>query len=218
MSKYRDKILEKAKKYYEDLNDSDFSHNFDHFLRVEKLARRIGESENADLEILEAASLLFDIARKLEDEGETDDHAEEGAKIAREILSEIEFPKNKIDGVYHAILVHRKSKGRAPETIEAKVLQDADYLDALGAIAVMRTVASSFQSKEYRRPIYVDKPYENDGDKVFSAIHYVLHMVSHPKLQPGNFHTKLGRRLAKDRFKYMKGFTERFVKEWRGEK
>jgi uncharacterized protein len=213
---YREKILKLTKKYYKKLDGEDFSHNFDHFLRVEKLAKRIGKEENADLEVIEASCLLFDIARILEDEGKAKDHAEEGAKIAREILEKINFPNEKIDNVCHSILVHRKSKNRIPETIEAKILQDSDYLDAMGAIDIARVILSSFVSKKYKRPVYVDEPYT--GNENLSAIHYMIHKINHPKLQPENFNTKLGKDLAKERFKFSKNFVERFIKEWKGEK
>src|SRR3989344_3154168 len=146
MTKYREPILKHAKKYYDELNEKDISHDFNHFLRVERLAKRIAKAEKADIEIIEASCLLFDVARILEDEGEVEDHAEEGSKIANEILEKIHFPKAKIEAVCHAILVHRKSKGRKPKTIEAKILQDADYLDALGAVDIARVIASSIQS------------------------------------------------------------------------
>jgi len=216
MTKYRALILKAAKKYYDQLNKEDFSHDFNHVLRVERLAKRIAESENADIEIIEASSLLFDVARILEDQGKVSDHAEEGSKIAKQILEKINFPKEKIDAVCHAIFVHRKSKGRKPKTIEAEILQDADYLDALGAVDIVRVIASSFQSKKYKRPIYVEPV--NDNKEIKSAIHYLLHKLKHPKLQPNNFHTKLGRQLAKDRFNFMKEFTERFIDEWKGKR
>ena len=216
MTKYREIILKSAKKYYDELNNEDFSHDFNHILRVERLAKRIAESENADIEIIEASCLLFDVARILEDKGKVSDHAEEGSKIAKQILDKINFPKEKIDSVCHAILVHRKSKGRKPETIEAKILQDADYLDALGAVDIARVIASSLQSKKYKRPIYVEPA---NGDKeIKSAIHYFLHKIEHSKLQPNKFHTKLGRQLAKERFDFMKKFTERFIDEWNGKR
>lgn len=216
MTKYREQILKLAKKYYDQLNEEDFSHNFDHILRVERLAKRIAKTENADIEIIEASCLLFDIARILEDQGKVEDHAEAGSKIAREILERINFPPKKIDAVCHAILVHRKSKARKAETIEAKILQDADYLDVLGAVDIVRVIASSLQSKKYRRPIYTDTPYNENKNE--SAIHYFLYKLQHPKLQPKNFHTKLGRQLAKERFNFMKEFTERFIDEWNGKR
>ena len=82
MSKFREKILQASKKYYEETANSDWSHNFDHILRVERLAMRLGRQEKADLEALEAICLLFDVARGLEDKGEVADHAVAGAEIA----------------------------------------------------------------------------------------------------------------------------------------
>nr|AKQ04344.1 HD superfamily metal-dependent phosphohydrolase, uncharacterized protein [uncultured Microgenomates bacterium Rifle_16ft_4_minimus_5036] len=218
MNNLREKILKETKAYYKELDNKDFSHNFDHVLRVENMALRIGKSEGADFEILEAASLLFDVARGLEDKGAVEDHANEGSKIARRILNKIGFPADKIENVCHAVLTHRKSKGRKAKTLEAKVLQDADYLDALGAIAVIRTAASSIQSNKYKRPIYVNKTYSNNKDSTVSAIHYLIYMVKHPKLQPKNFHTALGRKLAKERHLFLKEFAQRFIDEWEGKR
>lgn len=219
-SKYRNKILKSAEKYYQQLNNKDFSHDINHFFRVEKLAKRIGKEEKADLEILEAASLLFDIARNLEDKGKVKDHAVAGSKIARNLLVRIDFPKEKINATCHTILTHRKSKGKKPKTIEAKILQDADYLDALGAIDVARILGSTFQSKKYRRPVFVDdgvrwgKLKEKEAK---SAIHYLIYKLNLSKMQPKNFHTRLGRKIAEKRFKFARQFSEKFMAEWRGE-
>jgi uncharacterized protein len=215
MSKYRARILKKADKYYQELS-GDFSHDINHFLRVDRLAHRIGIDEGADLEILEAAALLFDIARGLEDRREVIDHAQAGSDIARQILTDIGFPNTKIEPVCHAILVHRKSQNRTPQTLEAKILQDADYLDSMGAMVVARVIGSSFQSEKYRRPIYLDIPSEKVTDPNITAIHYLQHLVTHPKFQPQNLHTKLGRQIASSRFAFMKTYTERFISEWEG--
>ena len=215
-SKYRELILKKADKYYREYEGVETSHDINHFLRVERVAKRIAEQEKADLETVEAMCLLFDVARMMEDKGEIEDHAQEGAKIAREILSEIGFPINKIDAVCYAITVHRRSAGINPNTIEARILQDADYLDAMGAIDIIRVITSSIQSKKYRRPIYLDKPFTEDTYSNFSAIHFIVSQIKHPKIQPENFHTKLGQDLAKERFKFMKEFVDRFLAEWEG--
>jgi uncharacterized protein len=215
-SKYRDLIIKQANGYYREFDEVDTSHDFNHFLRVERIAKRIAIEEKADLEIVEAECLLFDVARMSEDRGIIEDHAEEGSKIARKILTEIGFPSNKIDGVCYAISVHRRSKGINPETIEAKILQDADYLDAMGAIDIIRVITSSFQTKKYQRPIYTDKPFSENNYDNSSAIHFIMSQIRHPKIQPKNFHTKLGQKLAKGRFKFMKEFVKRFLAEWEG--
>ncbi len=217
-TKYRAKILKKIKSYIDDLNKNDFSHNSSHIFRVENLAKRMAKEEGADLEIIEAAALLFDIARGLEDKGLIEDHASEGVKIAKKVLTEIGFPKEKIAAVCHAIYVHRRSKNRRPRTLEAKILRDADYLDAMGAVDISRVFASVLQSKKYKKPIYRDEKCEKCPDPNYSAIHFFVYKLQHPKHQPRNFYTKLGKKLAKGRFKFMKEFVDRFVDEWHGRK
>jgi len=215
-SKYRDLILKQADKYYREYDGIDTSHDINHFLRVERVAKKMAEQEGADLEIVEAMCLLFDVARMMEDKGEIEDHAQEGAKIAKKILTEVGFPSSKIDAVYYAITVHRRSVVINPNTIEAKILQDADYLDAMGAIDIVRVILSSIQSKKYKKPIYLDKPFTEDIYDDSSVIHFIVSQIKHPKIQPENFHTKLGRELAKERYKFMKEFVDRFLAEWEG--
>src|SRR3989344_3745641 len=140
---------------------------------------------------------------------------EEGSRIARGVLAKIGFPEKKIGEVCHAILVHRKSKDRVPETLEAKILQDADYLDALGAIDVARVIASSLQSKKYKRPIYTGTPSTSYDDNK-SAINYILYKIAHPRMQPANFHTRFGRQMAKERYAFVEEFARRFIAEWEG--
>lgn len=218
-SKYRNQILKLVKPYYGEADKGDFSHNSDHFFRVEALAKRMAKEENADIEVVEASSLIFDVARLMEDRGEVTDHAEKGVEIAKEILGIIGFPNEKIENVCHSILSHRRSKDRVPETIEAKILRDADYLDAMGAVDIPRMIASCLQSEKYRKPIYVDIPYdENKEMENVSMIHFLLYKIKHPKHQPENFYTNLGKKLAIERFEYMKEFAERFISEWHGEK
>jgi len=216
-TKYRQKILDLTKEYRDELDNNDFSHDSNHIFRVERLAKMIAKEESADMEILEAACLIFDIARELEDKGKIQDHAEEGVNIAKNILSKINFPVNKIEKVCHAVYVHRRSKDRIPETIEAKILKDADYLDAMGATDIIRVISSSLQTQKYKRPIYIDKIFE-PGDQVISAIHFMIYQVNSEKHQPEKFYTKKGRQIAKDRFTFLKEFVERFIDEWHGKR
>jgi uncharacterized protein len=124
--------LEQARSYYV---EADPAHDFDHVLRVMALAERIGSTEGADMEILRTAVLLHDIGRPEElKEGRC--HAEVGAEKARRILSS--WPTSTVDAIAHAIAAHRYRDDLAPETLEAKVLFDADKLDCIGAIGVAR--------------------------------------------------------------------------------
>ena len=117
---------------------STLSHGFDHVERVYRLCMRIGSAEKADMEVLLAAALLHDIGRDLEDHIGAD-HAEASAMLAEEFLSSLNgFPKEKVRLVLDAIKEHRFSTTLKPQSLEAKVLSDADKLDAMGAIGISR--------------------------------------------------------------------------------
>ena len=127
--------IEEARQYY---TDSDAAHDFDHVLRVLALAERIGQAEGADMEIVRAAVLLHDVARA-EEERSGVCHAKAGAERARQILAG--QPADKLEAVAQAIASHRFRDKIAPQALEAKVLYDADKLDAIGAIGIARAYA-----------------------------------------------------------------------------
>lgn len=205
-------------KLIKDLNDNDWSHNMDHFLRVRNIALKIAKKEGGDKKIIEAACLLFDIARYLEQMGKVRDHAVTGAAIAKQVLKEVKFDEDKISSVCHAILVHRKSQLNKAETIEAKILKDADYLDALGAIDVARVFSSCLQSKIYKKTLYdgddIKRVTRNNMNK--SGIHYILYKISQENMQPENFYTKTGKLLAKHRWDFVNNYCIELIDEWRG--
>lgn len=114
------------------------AHGFDHTGRVVRLCERIGAREGADMAVLIPAALFHDIARPLEEETGVP-HEEEGARIAAAYLRSVRCPEDRIAAIVHAIRAHRYSTGIAPETLEARVLSDADNLDAMGAVGIART-------------------------------------------------------------------------------
>jgi len=118
------------------------AHGFDHTLRVVRLCERIGAREGADMAILIPAALFHDIARPLEDETGVP-HEEEGARMAESYLRSVRYPEECIPGIVHAIRAHRYSSGIARGTLEARVLSDADNLDAMGAVGIARTFMQS---------------------------------------------------------------------------
>ena len=127
--------VDEARSHYE---TAVAAHDFDHVLRVLALAERIGQAEDADLEIVRAGALLHDVGRE-QAERIGVDHAAFAADRAREILAE--QPTEKVAPVVHAIAAHRFRAGPGPTTLEAKVLFDADKLDAIGAVGVARAFA-----------------------------------------------------------------------------
>jgi len=114
------------------------AHGFDHTLRVARLAGVIGAREGAEMAVLVPAAIFHDIARPIEEETGVP-HEEEGARMATAYLESVRYPAECIAGIVHAIRAHRYSSGIDPGTLEARVLSDADNLDAMGAVGIART-------------------------------------------------------------------------------
>lgn len=114
------------------------SHGLDHVLRVFHLCEEIGQEENADLMVLLPAALFHDIARHAEQETKIP-HEAEGARIAEEYLRSVRFDDTRIPKISHAIRSHRFRSKEKPKTLEARILSDADKLDAMGAVGIART-------------------------------------------------------------------------------
>lgn len=188
-------------------------HDLYHIERVYNLALRLAHEEGADLDTVKAAVLLHDIARAKEDEGRIKDHAEEGARMARRILEDVDFPKNKIDRVVDCIEVHRFRKGTAPKSLEAKILQDADRLDILGAVGIARVFTRGGWSNQ---PIYDSKssPKEKYDGKSDTSLNHIYEKLLKVK---GTMNTATARKLAEERHKYVEQFVERLLKEWKAE-
>jgi len=108
------------------------SHDDGHVKRVLTWAVYLAKKEGADVEVVKKAAELHDIAR------DKPNHAIEGAKIAREILRRQGYDEDFIEKVAHCIEAHSFSSGIEPKTLEAKILSDADKLDAIGAIGIAR--------------------------------------------------------------------------------
>ncbi len=116
-------------------------HGYPHVERVRRLALRIASNyPEADREVIELSALLHDIARNggRNNAKKAFDHALASARVAEVILKALGLPKEKVEAVVHAIEAHSFSAGREPKSLEAKILSDADKLDALGAVGVVR--------------------------------------------------------------------------------
>jgi len=188
-------------------------HSESHVDRVYSLAVRIAKEENADLDVVKAAVLLHDIARAMEDEGKIEDHATEGAKMARKVLEEVDFPKEKLDKVIHCIETHRFKKGLEAKTLEAKILQDAERLDIIGAIGLARVFTRGGWSN---MPIYdpTIPPKEKYDGKSLTSVNHIYEKILKVK---GTINTDAAKEIAEERHKFVEQFLERLMKEWHGE-
>lgn len=205
---FLDEIKEIVKK---ELYNVDSCHEWEHTERVYNLAMHIGKIEKANLEILALASLLHDIGRKKESESKGEiDHALEGSEMARKILEKYGFDEEKINKVCHCIETHRSKINRMPESLEAKILFDADKLDSIGAIGIGRTFsfAGHIGAKVHNKGTDLSKVKEYTlDDTVWREYEFKLKFVIK------KVYTKEGKRIAKGRHDFMKEFFDRLNKE-----
>jgi len=199
--------IKEIKKFYKGYGGLS-GHGFDHPERVLRLAKFICRKEGGDMEVVEAAALLHDIARA----NERRDHALEGAKMAKSYLEKIGFSESKIKNIVHCIAVHRFSRGKKAETKEAKIIQDADRLDALGAISISR----SFTYHGRKIPAYNPdiKPQKKYTGKSKTIINHFYEKIL--KITPSSFYTKTAHKIAKKRYDFVVKFLDQFKKEWDG--
>lgn len=140
----------------------DPSHDFQHVFRVFNLALQIGRKEKADLDILVPAALFHDIVVYRKDHPDSKNETIESAELARGILSALPgYPPEKIAPVVACISQCSFSKGITPDSLESQILQDADRLEATGAISIMRTFSSGGQmNRQFYDP---DDPFCRNG-------------------------------------------------------
>jgi uncharacterized protein len=117
-------------------------HGFTHVERVFKLSSEIGAVLNANLQVIKIAALLHDVGRYLKKDDEVKNHAEISAEIAKNFISKSNFNIviEDIENILHCIRAHSFSNNLEPKTLEAKILSDADKLDAIGAVGLYRTI------------------------------------------------------------------------------
>ncbi|MGD8242449.1 MAG: HD domain-containing protein [Desulfobacterales bacterium] len=190
------------------------SHDWEHTLRVERLCRRIGPREGADPLVLRLAACLHDIGRGQQDQSRgAVCHAHQGARMAAAIMADHDVAPEIQTNVLHCIRTHRYRNDDPPETIEAKVLFDADKLDAIGAVGVARAYLFAGELgailHNANSQIVDTRPYTRE-DTGYREFQLKLRYIKDRML------TREGRRLAEARHQVMVDFFERFVAEING--
>jgi uncharacterized protein len=187
-----EKLLTDLREEVRNLTPQYGTHGFEHVERVYNMCLHIGIVEKAELGILLPAALLHDIAR------DEESHAQTGAKKAEPILRYYDQSEEAIEGITTAISTHSFSGKKPPKTLEAKILSDADKLDALGAIGTYRTAVYS-------------------GEHARSVDDFVAHF--HEKLLKLErlLFTDEAKRMAEKRTRYMIDFLEQLSRELKQE-
>ncbi len=206
-----EKVRKQAEKFFV---DSPGSHDWSHTERVLALCKHIGEKEGADPRVLELAALLHDVGRQEEDASKGKVcHAEKGSRLARQVLEREGFDAETTDAVVHCIESHRFRKNKPPQSIEARVLFDADKLDAIGAVGVGRAFLFAGQVGAALHDPDVDIEKTREYSKDDTAYREYLVKLRHLK---DRMLTKEGKRLAQERHDFMAAFFERLNKEAKG--
>ncbi|MCB8963612.1 MAG: HD domain-containing protein [Bacteroidales bacterium] len=187
-------------------------HDWWHIYRVVRLALRIGKEENANLELVEIASLLHDLDdwKLSADSGNYPN--------ARNLLKENNFDQHTIDRVIEIVeQVSFKGAGvdTTPRCIEAKVVQDADRLDAIGAIGIARTFAyGGAKGRAIYTPDVKPQMHQSFEEYKKSGGHTINHFYEKLLLLKDRMNTETAKEIATERHKFMQLFLDQFYKEW----
>ena len=222
MIELRNWLLRLAQETMEREGAEDAAHDYDHLVRVMALADTIQNYEGGDLPTIWAAVALHDIGQERE-RRHGGDHALIGAQLAAELLTNTQFPQQSIPGVQQAIRDHRITGGTIPQSLEGRILYDADKIDCLGAIGIARLYCITGR---YNQKIYAPIP-DNVVEPVDPLVIRSLRRRSDysPSLEfqllfgnlPERMATEKGRALAQERYDYMHEFFVRLRKEVEGE-
>ena len=197
-------MIERAMDYARKVFEGDASgHDFDHTLRVFHMATNIAKQEKADLEIVQLAALLHDV-----DDRKLSPQTYENKDNAVTFLRENGMNEDKINLIVEIISQISFSAGNgAPRTLEGKCVQDADRLDAIGAIGIGRAFA--FGGSRGRR---MHDPAGEDHTTT------IQHFYDKLLLLKDRMNTATGKHLAHQRHQFMESFLQQFYAEWNGER
>jgi len=189
----------------------DGAHDSSHLERVWRNAQALLEQHpEADALVVMAACYLHDLVNLPKDDPERDQASRRSAKLARHQLAWMDFPPDRLDAVAHAIEAHSFSAAIPAESLEAKIVQDADRLDGLGAVGLARLfyiagrMGSSLAHPD--DPLGAQREFD---DRRYALDHI---MVKLAKL-PGMMQTRGGRAVAEQRLARLLAFREEFAAE-----
>ena len=191
-------------------------HDWWHIARVRALAHTIAHEEGADTFVCELAALLHDVA---DDKIAGDD--ESGLRLVREWLAAHEVAAAAAEHVMEIIASMSFGGGSRPSmrTLEGRVVQDADRLDAIGAIGIARAFAfGGTRGRMLWDPADPPRRYASKAEYRASDSSTINHFYEKLLLLKDRMNTAYGRRLAERRHHYMVEFLEEFAAEWEGER
>ncbi len=204
------KVIDSIKNEVKELMDNDSAHDFEHVVRVYRNAQKICKKEKANEKLILSSVLLHDIVSYPKSDKRSKLSSIHSAKKAEQILKKYDFSKEEIKIISDAIRDHSFSQNKKPTTLEGKILQDADRLDALGAIGIARVFATGGSLK---RPFYkIDDPFckaRKPDDTIWTVDHFYQKLLKLGSLM----NTTSGKIEARNRTKVLHEFLKQLKKE-----
>lgn len=189
---------------------TDGAHDVWHLRRVWAMAQRIAAVEGGDLHVIEAACFMHDIINPPKDSPQRKQAARLSAEHASDFLTAQGMPEDSVKAVAHAIEAHSFSAGVKALTIEAKIVQDADRLEALGALGIARCFsvsgqmgASLFHGAD---PMGEARPLD---DRAYALDHFEVKLLRVAE----TLHTDKARQMAQKRVAFMRSFRSQLLDE-----
>jgi len=196
-------IIEILQKQVRQRMKNDSAHDFDHIMRVYKNAEKICKKEKANQKLVLSAALLHDVISYPKSDKRAKLSSQRSAKEAEKILNKLDYSIEEIKVISDAIRDHSFSRGKTPKTLEGQILQDADRLDAIGAIGIARVFAVAGSEK---RPFYnTDDPFckiRIPDDMVWTIDHFYKKLLKLESLM----NTKSAKMEAKKRTQVLEIF------------
>ena len=203
-------ILNELKKEVKQRIDNDPAHDFDHIMRVYKNVELISKNEKVESETILCAALLHDIVSYPKSDKRSKYSSIESAAEAKKILEKHNFDSQKIKIITDAIRDHSFSRNKTPKSLEGKILQDADRLDAIGAIGIARVFAVAGSEKRsfynYEDPFCSKR---KPDDKTWTLDHFFQKLLKLEKMM----NTKSAKTEAKRRTKILRTYLNELKKE-----
>ncbi|NLR13582.1 MULTISPECIES: HD domain-containing protein [Pseudoalteromonas] len=189
---------------------ADTAHDLSHIKRVVHVAKLICDGEKADPAVVIPAAWLHDCVAVAKNHPDRPLASKLAADKAIQFLTSLNYDPSKLDAIHHAIVAHSFSAGVAPTTLEAKVVQDADRMDALGAIGISRCMKVG--GAIARNLYHIDDPFCTQrvaDDSKYTLDHFFIKLL-HIK---DNMHTKSAYQEAERRTQYMLDFLAQLQSE-----
>lgn len=209
------KVIENAKEYvFKFFQNQEGSHDYYHTMRVYKMAKYIASYENANMEIVILAALLHDV-----DDYKVSPETYHNMTNAKQFLYDNSVDENIVRQICDIIkdVAFKGKDTKTPSTIEGKIVQDADRLDALGAVGIARafTYGGNKNRILYDKDILpnLDMKEEEYRNHVSTTINHFYEKLFKLK---DLMNTLTAKKLAESRDKYMREYIDRFKKEWEG--